>query len=71
MIFLFRVNINIFLEFEQALMAFEDKCADGVMDFDELFFELETAKCQLEFVWASVNLMSFVTSKLSTDRFVK
>jgi len=35
------------LEFEGAVATFEEKCAQGVMDFDELFKELEAAKCQM------------------------
>ena len=58
------------LEFEGAVATFEEKCAQGVMDFDELFKELEAAKCQMEFVWSTVNLMHLVSDKLDGDRFM-
>jgi hypothetical protein len=59
------------LEFESAVKQFEDRCEAGVTDFEALFGPLEAAKCQIEAVWSTVNLLHLVTDQLDHDRFVK
>ena len=44
----------------------------GVMDFDELFQNIESANCQFEYTWSLVGLFSFVSSRLDHfDTFIK
>ncbi len=59
------------LEFESAVREFQDRCAEGVTDFDELFGPLERARCQFDSTWAIVNLLLLVKDGLDSDRFSK
>ena len=59
------------MEYEVEVQQFEQRCLDGIMDFDELFGQVEAAKCQFESVWSSVNLFLLVTDRLDSDRFRK
>jgi len=59
------------LEFEVEVLQFEERCMQGIMDFDELFGPIEAAKCQFEGVWSSVNLLLLVSDILESDRFRK
>ncbi len=45
--------------------------ADGVVDFNALFGELEPHKCMLESVWHLVNLLAIVTNELDRDRLMQ
>ena len=60
------------LEYETSVLEFEEKCAQGVMDFDELFQNIEAATCQFEYTWSLVGLFSFISSRLDHfDTFIK
>ena len=52
------------LEYETSVLEFEEKCAQGVMDFDELFQNIEAATCQFEYTWSLVGLFSFHFPKM-------
>lgn len=59
------------LDFESAVVDFEQRCQKGIADFHELFGALEQAKVNLESVWSSVNLLILASDKLDQDRFTK
>jgi Zn-dependent oligopeptidase len=44
---------------------------EGTADFDALFLPLEEAKCQMETVWNTVNLLHIATDALDRDRFTQ
>ena len=56
------------LEYESAVAELEQKCEDGVTDFNALFEPFERARCQFEGVWSSVNLLNLTTDSLDRDR---
>ena len=56
------------LEFESAVAELEQKCEDGVKDFNTLFEPFERVRCQFESVWNSVSLLNLTTDKLDRDR---
>ena len=53
------------------MIQFEERCKQGVMDFEELFGPLDASKCQYETTWCLVNLMQLVSDQLDSDRFGK
>lgn len=59
------------MEYEAEVVHLEERCKQGIMDFDELLGPMEAQKCQLETVWSMINLMLLVTDKLDKDRFLK
>ena len=56
------------LEFEAAVNALEQRCEDGVKDFEALFGPFETALCQFQSVWNSVTMLNLTTDKFDRDR---
>ena len=59
------------LEFESAVCQMEEACEAGEADFDLIFVDMEKAKCHLESVWNSVNVMHVATDMLDRDRYVQ
>ena len=56
------------LEFEAAIAQLEQKCEEGITDFDTLFGPFEHALCNYQGVWNSVSLLNLATDKFDRDR---
>ena len=58
------------LQYETAVSELEQKCEDGIEDFDTLFKPFEQAICNFQSVRNSVSLLNLATDKLDRDRMM-